>query len=94
MKKTKAAKRSIWKSWYASDSGIKFCNLLIKFLTRNLQQLDIGYRKYLMEVVQILESDPEFREKLEKADDVDIYVSFSHKVLGKSRSGFCIRVYS
>lgn len=35
--------------------------------------LDIGYRKYLMEVVQILESDPEFREKLEKADDVDIY---------------------
>ncbi|XP_076764305.1 nucleobindin 1 isoform X2 [Xylocopa sonorina] len=33
---------------------------------------EIQYRRYLMEVVQVLESDPEFRAKLEKADDADI----------------------
>ncbi|XP_053970813.1 nucleobindin-2 isoform X2 [Hylaeus volcanicus] len=30
------------------------------------------YRRYLMEVVQVLESDPDFRAKLEKVDDADI----------------------
>ncbi|XP_076622787.1 nucleobindin 1 isoform X2 [Colletes latitarsis] len=30
------------------------------------------YRRYLMEVVQVLESDPDFRATLEKADEADI----------------------
>ncbi|CAH2223671.1 jg26948, partial [Pararge aegeria aegeria] len=30
------------------------------------------YHRYLKEVVQALESDPEFREKLEKADEEDV----------------------
>lgn len=32
------------------------------------------YRRYLMEVVQALESDPEFQAKLENALDSDIRV--------------------
>lgn len=32
------------------------------------------YRRYLMEVVQVLESDPDFQKKLEKADEADIRV--------------------
>ncbi|CAL7933513.1 unnamed protein product [Xylocopa violacea] len=36
------------------------------------QVAEIQYRRYLMEVVQVLESDPEFRAKLEKADEADI----------------------
>ncbi|KZC04767.1 Nucleobindin-2 [Dufourea novaeangliae] len=32
----------------------------------------IEYRRYLMEVVQILDNDPDFRAKLEKADEADI----------------------
>lgn len=39
------------------------------------------YRRYLMEVVQVLESDQEFRAKLEKANDADIHVSRSHEAL-------------
>lgn len=34
------------------------------------------YHRYLDEVVQALESDPEFRKKLEKADEADIRVRF------------------
>ncbi|XP_068082227.1 nucleobindin-2 isoform X2 [Anabrus simplex] len=37
-----------------------------------LGSLGIEYNRYLKEVVTALESDPEFREKLEKAEDVDI----------------------
>lgn len=33
------------------------------------------YRRYLMEVVQVLESDPDFRTKLKEADEADIRVS-------------------
>lgn len=33
------------------------------------------YHRYLKEVVQALESDPDFRERLEKADDEDVRVS-------------------
>lgn len=33
------------------------------------------YHRYLKEVVQALESDAEFRAKLEKADEADIRVS-------------------
>lgn len=33
------------------------------------------YHRYLKEVVNALESDPEFRKKLEKADEADIRVS-------------------
>lgn len=32
------------------------------------------YHRYLKEVVQALESDPDFRQKLEKADEADIRV--------------------
>lgn len=32
------------------------------------------YHRYLREVVQVLESDPKFREKLESADEEDIRV--------------------
>ncbi|XP_012151927.2 nucleobindin 1 isoform X2 [Megachile rotundata] len=38
----------------------------------DMYYLDDEYRRYLMEVVQVLESDPEFRAKLEKADEADI----------------------
>ncbi|XP_048263302.1 nucleobindin-2 [Bombus terrestris] len=34
--------------------------------------VDMEYRRYLMEVVQVLESDPDFQKKLEKADEADI----------------------
>lgn len=33
------------------------------------------YHRYLKEVVQALESDPDFRERLEKADEEDVRVS-------------------
>lgn len=32
------------------------------------------YHRYLKEVVQALESDPDFRERLEKADEDDVRV--------------------
>lgn len=32
------------------------------------------YHRYLKEVVDALESDPQFREKLEKAEEADIRV--------------------
>lgn len=32
------------------------------------------YHRYLKEVVDALESDPQFREKLEKAEETDIRV--------------------
>ena len=38
------------------------------------QYLGIEYNRYLQEVVQILESDPEFRKKLESSDPEDIRV--------------------
>ena len=36
--------------------------------------MGIEYNRYLKEVVQILESDPEFRKKLETSDPEDIRV--------------------
>lgn len=38
------------------------------------------YHRYLKEVIQALESDVEFREKLEKADEADIRVSVVPKI--------------
>lgn len=38
-------------------------------------QLQLEYSKYLQEVVSALENDPEFRAKLDKADETDIRVS-------------------
>ncbi|KAJ1524772.1 hypothetical protein ONE63_009649 [Megalurothrips usitatus] len=35
-------------------------------------ELNVEYDRYLKEVVQALESDPQFREKLQKAEDADI----------------------
>jgi hypothetical protein len=40
-----------------------------------LQDIGLEYNRYLQEVVQALESDPKFREKLEKAEVADIRVS-------------------
>lgn len=37
-------------------------------------QLQLEYNKYLQEVVSALENDPEFRAKLDKADEADIRV--------------------
>lgn len=39
-------------------------------------QLQLEYSKYLQEVVSALENDPEFRAKLDKAEEADIRVSF------------------
>ncbi|XP_043517266.1 nucleobindin-2 [Frieseomelitta varia] len=36
------------------------------------EMVDLEYRRYLMEVVQVLESDPDFQAKLEKATETDI----------------------
>ena len=37
--------------------------------------MQLEYSKYLQEVVSALENDPEFRAKLDKADEADIRVS-------------------
>lgn len=37
-------------------------------------QMQLEYSKYLQEVVSALENDPEFRAKLDKADEADIRV--------------------
>jgi len=42
-----------------------------------LQDIGLEYNRYLQEVVQALESDPQFREKLEKAEVADIRVRFA-----------------
>lgn len=42
----------------------------------SLQETGLEYNRYLQEVVQLLESDPDFRQKLEKSDPEDIRVSF------------------
>jgi len=39
------------------------------------------YHRYLKEVVQALESDPEFRAKLEKAHEDDIRVSSRLRII-------------
>lgn len=38
-------------------------------------QMNFEYERYLKEVVEALESDHEFRAKLEKAEEADIRVS-------------------
>lgn len=40
------------------------------------------YHRYLKEVVQALESDPDFRERLEKADEDDVRVSLGSIIYG------------
>lgn len=44
----------------------------------------LEYERYLKEVVEALESDPEFRKKLDKAPEEDIRVSIL--------CGFCIHI--
>lgn len=39
------------------------------------------YHRYLKEVIQALESDAEFREKLEKANEGEIRVSVVFKII-------------
>lgn len=38
--------------------------------------MGVEYNRYLQEVVQLLESDPDFRSKLEKSDPEDIRVRY------------------
>lgn len=40
--------------------------------TEKLEMLGIEYNRYLTQVVEVLESDPEFRKKLENAQEADI----------------------
>lgn len=42
---------------------------------QHLPEHDLHYSRYLQEVVQALETDPEFKAKLDKAEQVDIRVS-------------------
>lgn len=52
-----------------------YIKLFLSFLLFNLQdEFDIEYDRYLKEVVQALESDPQFRDKLQNAEDADIRV--------------------
>lgn len=46
-----------------------------------MQEEYMEYHRYLKEVVEALESDPQFREKLEKANENDIRVSQMHLLL-------------
>jgi len=39
-------------------------------------ETSLEYERYLREVVEALEADPEFRKKLDKAPEADIRVSF------------------
>lgn len=39
----------------------------------------LEYERYLKEVVNALESDPEFRKKLDNATEADVRVSFSRQ---------------
>lgn len=41
----------------------------------SVQENNLEYHRYLKEVVDALESDADFRAKLEKADEADIRVS-------------------
>lgn len=38
------------------------------------------YHRYLKEIIQTLETDAAFREKLQKADEADIRVSMSYYI--------------
>jgi len=42
---------------------------------------EVEYHRYLKEVVQALEKDPEFRAKLEKVPEEDIRVSLILKII-------------
>lgn len=54
----------------------KSVNKLFVFLQAEYTE----YHRYLQEVVQALESDPDFRERLEKADEDDVRVSLYNKL--------------
>ncbi len=49
-----------------------------------LQVIDVEYKRYLQEVVQVLESDDDFRQRLMKADPEDIKVSVEQRSLVSS----------
>lgn len=43
-------------------------------------EMQLSYSRYLHEIVQALETDQDFKDKLQKAEQVDIRVrSYSHK---------------
>lgn len=44
------------------------------FFFEILKQDSLEYERYLKEVINVLETDPEFRKKLDNATDVDIRV--------------------
>lgn len=54
--------------------------LTYQFLQENTEY-QMEYHRYLKEVVQALESDPEFRAKLEKANEDDIRVSLILRII-------------
>lgn len=69
-------------------SGESFCQQLFNLLPSYLSfQLQLEYSKYLQEVVGALENDPEFRAKLDKADEADIRVRKASVVSLRSRKG-------
>lgn len=51
--------------------------LIIVIIIHCALQGALEYERYLKEVVNALETDPEFRKKLDNATDVDIRVSFA-----------------
>lgn len=44
----------------------------------------LEYERYLKEVVNALETDPEFRKKLDNASEVDVRVSIDCEIRKKS----------
>lgn len=65
--------RLIASEWHQIEQLCNCGNIPLR-LSRMFQNV-IEYNKYLQEVVKVLESDPSFREKLDKAEESDIRVS-------------------
>lgn len=57
-----------------------------------LQDTGLYYDRYLREVIEVLETDPHFREKLQTANAEDIRVCSN--VLENSRSLFLIALFT
>lgn len=62
----------------------QIASILILFIFRFQSILE--YERYLKEVVSALESDPDFRQKLDNASEIDVRVSHILNVLIKSRN--------
>lgn len=60
------------RSFRTFSSGIERVGLTLR---RPLQDTGLYYDRYLREVIEVLETDPHFREKLQTANTEDIKVS-------------------